>query len=132
MYKELATVAQRVLKPGGSLVVYIPNAYLDVIIDYMKAASLTYWWTIGVKLQGSFPRQYQRQVTIKHKPLLWYVKGNKLNSPEFTGDLIVSDRPDKIGHDGQQSTIDAEHMISRLTVEDQIVLDPVLSYTSCE
>jgi hypothetical protein len=129
LYKELATVGERVLKPGGSLVVYVPNAYLDVIIDYMKAASLTYWWTIAVKLEGSFPRHYQRQVTIKYKPLLWCVKGNKLNSPEFTGDLIVSDRPDKIGHDWQQSIIDGEHMISRLTVENQIVFDPM--FGSC-
>lgn len=43
LYNELSKVAQRVLKEGSSLVVYVPTAYLDIIIDYMKTSGLTYW-----------------------------------------------------------------------------------------
>lgn len=85
--------------------------------------------TIAVKLEGIFPKHYQRQVTIEYEPLLWFVKGNKLNTPEFAADLILLDRPDKIGHDWKQNTIGAEHLISTLTVENQIVFDPM--FGSC-
>ena len=41
-------------------------------------------------------------------------------------DLIESKRPEKLTHEMEQSPIEAEHVISRLTVENQIVLDPMM------
>ena len=39
-------------------------------------------------------------------------------------DLIESQPVDKITHDWEQSTIEAEHIIKALTVKGQIVFDP--------
>jgi methylase of polypeptide subunit release factors len=40
--------------------------------------------------------------------------------------LILSNRPRKEIHDWEQSTIEAKHVLKRLTVENQIVFDPFM------
>ena len=54
------------------------------------------------------------------------LKGNKPNNLDYISDVINSNRPSKIIQDWEQPTIDAEHVISRLTVENQTVLDPMM------
>ena len=90
----------------------------------MTEAGLTYWWTIAVQLEGSFARHHQRQISIKWKPLLWFVKGQGLNTRSFMSDLIISNRPEKVLHEWEQSRIEAEHIFQILTVENQKILDP--------
>ena len=124
LYKELALVAKRILKPGGSLVCYCGTYGIPLILDYMKEAGLTYHWVIAVKLQGSFARAWRKDISIKWKPLLWYIKGDtKFDTTEFISDLVDSSGLDKLSHDWQQSTSEAHHVISRLTIENQTVLD---------
>ena len=90
----------------------------------MTEAGLTYHWIIAVKLQGSFARAWNKDISIKWKPLLWHIKGEtKFDTTEFLSDLIDSTNSDKILHDWQQSIREAEHVISRLTLENQTVLD---------
>ena len=43
-------------------------------------------------------------------------------------DLIESQPADKIIHDWEQSTIEADRIIKPLTLEGQIVLDPFMGY----
>ncbi|MGA9844151.1 MAG: site-specific DNA-methyltransferase [Nitrososphaeraceae archaeon] len=126
VYDNLAHLAIRVLKDGGSLVTYVGNYALPQVIHMMESAGLKYWWTIAVNLEGSFGRHHPRKVSIKWKPLLWFVKGDKTNTLDYMSDAITSNRPSKIIHQWEQSTIDAEHVISRLTVENQTVLDPMM------
>jgi DNA modification methylase len=124
LYKELAIIAGRVLKPGGSVICYCGTYAIPLILDYMKETGLIYHWIIAVKLQGSFARAWGKGVSIKWKPLLWHIKGEtKFNTAEFISDLVDSTREDNISHDWQQSTDEALHVISRLTVENQMVLD---------
>jgi 16S rRNA G966 N2-methylase RsmD len=125
-YENLARLATRVLKDGGSLVTYVGNYAIPQVIHMMESAGLKYWWTIAVILEGSFARHYPRKISIKWKPLLWLVKSDKPNIIDHISDAINSNRPDKIMHDYEQSTIEAEHVISRLTVENQTVLDPLM------
>ena len=126
LYKDLAIVASRLLKVGGSLVTNVGHCIIPDVIQYMKDAGLTYWWAIAVKLSGPFDRSYQRGVSIKWKPLLWFVKGNKNNAIDFISDYTESKPPEKAFHEWTQSTVEAEHVISRLTVENQLVLDPMM------
>jgi ParB-like chromosome segregation protein Spo0J len=126
LYDELARLATRVLKDGGSLVVYAGHYAIPEIIDMMHSAGLEYWWTMSIVLGGSFARHYPRKISIKWKPLLWFVKGDKTNTLDFISDTINSTRPSKALHEWEQSIIEAEHVISRLTVENQIVLDPMM------
>ncbi len=39
---------------------------------------------------------------------------------------MESKKPDKIAHEWEQSTVEAEHVIKGLTVQNQIVLDPFM------
>ena len=126
LYEDLAIIAQNVLKEGGSLVAYVGHYAIPKVIEIMENVGLTYWWPIAVILSGSFARHYPRQVTIKWKPLLVFVKGDKLSTTDFLSDVIKSNTPSKVLHEWEQSTVEAEHIISRLTVEGQTVFDPMM------
>jgi len=127
LYKELALVAKKVLKPGASIIFYCGTYGIPQVLDYMKEAGLTYYWIIAVKHQGPFARSWTKSISIKWKPLLWHIKGKaKFDTTEFISDLVESSSPDKISHDWQQSTVEAHHVISRLTIENQTVLDPMM------
>jgi len=95
-------------------------------MNMLSSAGLKYWWTIAVNLEGYFARYFPRKVSIKWKPLLWFVKGDSTNTLDYMSDAINSNRPEKIMHEWEQPTMDAEHVISRLTVENQTVLDPMM------
>lgn len=126
LYIDLAVMAHNVLKEGGSLVTYVGHYAIPNVIEIMENANLTYWWPIAVVLSGSFARHYPRQVTIKWKPLLMFVKGDKLSTTDFLSDVIMSDTASKVLHEWEQSMVEAKHIISRLTVEGQTVFDPMM------
>lgn len=126
LYKDLAIIASRVLRDGGSLVTYAGHCMIPTIIHIMENAGLTFWWPIAIKLSGQYARAYHRGVSIKWKPLLWFVKGQKKNAIDFVSDYIESKAPEKVLHEWEQSPIEAEHIISRLTVENQLVFDPMM------
>ena len=142
MYEELAKLAVRVLKPGGSLVFLVGHIILDQVIGIFNDFSLTknnnntnsklglkYWWTLAVKHSGNHTKIHPRYVFAEWKPLLWYVKGegaNDLIISNTIGDYIESTPPLKIEHEWQQSTTEAEYIIKNLTIENQTVLDPMM------
>jgi ParB-like chromosome segregation protein Spo0J len=122
LYQELAKLAIRVLKPGGSLVFYVGHIILDQVIGIFNEFSLTdnnftnlkYWWTLAVKHSGHHTKIHPRYVFAEWKPLLWYVKGDRANDLVISntiGDYIESVAPLKIEHDWQQSPIEAEYII---------------------
>jgi DNA modification methylase len=138
LYHELAKSAIRVLKPGGSLVFYVGHIVLDQVIKIFNEFSLNkhnnsmnlqYWWILTVKHSGHHQKVYPRHVFAEWKPLLWYVKGERINDLVISntiGDYIESAPPSKIEHEWQQSTIEAEYIIKNLTLENQTVLDPMM------
>ena len=126
LYKDLAEVAFRVLNEGGSIVTYANHCLIPEITQYMEDAGLTRQWTLAVKLSGPFARFHPKKVSIKWKPLLWFVKGGTTNSLDYISDFIESKSADKTTFEWEQSPIEAEHVISRLTVEGQMVCDPMM------
>jgi predicted methyltransferase len=137
LYRELAKLADRVLKPGGSLVFLVGHIILDQVIrifneffftNNTNRPNLKYWWTLAVKHSGHHQKVYPRHVFAEWKPLLWYVKGEKPNDVVISntmGDYIESVAPPKIEHEWQQSSVEAEYIIKNLTIENQTVLDPM-------
>jgi ParB-like chromosome segregation protein Spo0J len=126
MYEPLGKLACRVLKEGGSLIMYARHYALPQIFDYMKNSGLKYWWEMVVKHNGSSRLlQYQR-VYVMWKPLLWFVKGNSLRVLDSIADVIESQPPSKALHGWEQSPIEAEHIISKLTIQDEVVFDPLM------
>jgi hypothetical protein len=63
------------------------------------------------------------------KPIIFLVKGSKPNIVgDFIPDVIESKPPDKSLNDWVQSTVEAEYLISKLTVENQVVFDPMMGH----
>jgi ParB-like chromosome segregation protein Spo0J/DNA modification methylase len=138
LYEEVAKLAVRVLKPGGSLVFLVGHIILDQVIKifdefslnkHNNSKNLQYWWILTVKHSGHHQKVYPRHVFAEWKPLLWYVKSEKPNDLVISntiGDYIESAPQSKIEHEWQQSTIEAEYIIKNLTLENQTVLDPMM------
>jgi DNA modification methylase len=127
LYEPLGKMAYRVLKEGGSLVMYAGHYALPQIFDYMKNSGLKYWWEMVVKHNGGRKQMQHQRVYVMWKPLLWFVKGNRLKTLDSITDLIESEPPPKALHKWEQSPVEAEHVISKLTIRDDIVFDPFMS-----
>jgi DNA modification methylase len=126
MYEPLGKLACRVLKEGGSLVMYAGHYALPQIFEYMKNSGLKYWWAMVVKHNGSSRLLQYHHVYVMWKPLLWFVKGKRLKVLDSIPDLIESQPPSKALNGWEQSPVEAEHVISKLTIPDDVVLDPLM------
>ena len=58
------------------------------------------------------------------KPLLWFVKGSRLRTLDSIEDLIDWQPP--VLHDDGDLPADAKNVISKLTVQDDLVFDPLM------
>jgi len=123
LYGDMARLAARVLKPGGSLITYVGH-YAIIQAGNLMNEHLRFWWTIAVKHTGNSARLPGKWVYVEWKPMLWYVKGGRNNNNNFVADFIESKPPDKDAHDWQQDVTEAEYYINNLTVPGAIVLDP--------
>jgi DNA methylase len=99
----------------------------------MKEAGLVYCHIIPVILDNTYPRQFPRGIVYKHKPLLWCIKGTREQNSDHISDVIYSRKPTKEDIDWQQSSVEAEHVIARLTrangnggKDKDIVFDPMM------
>jgi site-specific DNA-methyltransferase (adenine-specific) len=129
LYGELAKVAARILKPGGSLVTYSGGYYKPEVFEQMSNHGLKFWWDIAIKHTGTIPFSDARKVYIRWKSLLWYVKGDEIDATfplRIIDDLIESKPPDKAAHELSQSPTEAEYIISNLCLENDLVLDPMM------
>ena len=128
MYADLGIFANRVLKERGTLVTFIGQYKLLKIGELVENSGLRYLWPICVKHTGHYAkmRGFGTQISVAWKPLLWFVKSDKSSSCGWLIDYVESEPSDKEAHEWQQSTVEAEHVIKALTVENQIVLDPFM------
>ena len=124
LFDELAKVAARVLKDGSSIVTYCGQDLKLQVIDFMQSRDLTYWWEIAVIHDGPFSSFFTKNILVKWKPLLWFVKGGTPHQNGKIFDLIDSTRPNKILHDWAQSSEDARYIIEQLAKPGDTVLDP--------
>jgi 16S rRNA G966 N2-methylase RsmD len=126
LYGDLAKLAARVLKEGGSLVTFAGQYTLPLVMNELQSSDLKYYWVFCVKHGGAHNVCHPRRVFIEWKPMLWFVKGEKPNIVEYISDYIQSEQPDKALDDWAQSTVEAEYIIQQHTVDNQIVLDPFM------
>jgi DNA methylase/ParB-like nuclease domain len=131
LYEKLGVFSQRVLKDGGSLVTF-PNYKRLHSLNLIVKSGLEYHWQICVKLNGHHNLVPVRgsQIEVCWKSLDWFTKGDKTRVPVHISDLIESKPVDKALHEWEQSTIEAEHIIRELTLENQTVLDPLMGYVT--
>lgn len=127
LYGELAKIAERILKPGGSLITYTGNyCHLYAADKIRENSSLRYLAELVVQHTGPTQAMHLEKIFVEHKSLLWFVKGTRSNAPEYIGTLIRSEPPDKTGHDWAQSPVEAEEVISRVTRSNEIICDPFM------
>src|SRR5439155_20365432 len=123
-YEWLGKFAFRVLKPGGSLITYLGQYAILQEGNAVVSSGLRCIWTHAVLHTGGVASQHAPQVFVTWKPLLEFVKGNSLRTTDFMKDsVVVSEPPNKALHEWAQSPVEAEHFISRRTVEGDTVLD---------
>ena len=96
-----------------------------------STAGLSYHWLLVIKLAGPFPRAHDKGVVIKQKPLLWFTKGKRkarVNGCDYIANLIESSSPSerKNYHPWAQSCAEAQQIISKLTLQNQTVMDPMM------
>ena len=126
LYYELANVAARVVKDDGSIVTYCGQDLKLQVIKFMQSRDLVYWWDIAVIHNGPFSSFFPKNILVKWKPLLWFVKGEEPHQNGKIFDLIDSSKPAKILHEHQQSSDDARYVIEQLTKPGDIVFDPFM------
>lgn len=137
LYDGLGKWGMQLLRPGGSLITYINQSKLLVIGNKLENSGLSFWWPLGLKMEGHESRMFNWQMEVDFKILLWFVKGKRPINPSFSkskndwkrsylGDLIISEVPDKRFHDFGQNPKDAEFIMKYLTATNDLVLDPFL------
>jgi 16S rRNA G966 N2-methylase RsmD len=134
LYSKLGELAMRVLKPGGSLVTYIPQYTLLEVLRVLVPSGLKHNWICYVKHSGNNTVMYTNHVIARGKPLLWFYKCGSdgddgklpMNTGMYVADFIESQRPDKSLHEWAQSPVEAEYYIEKLTLPNQIILDPFM------
>jgi ParB-like chromosome segregation protein Spo0J len=142
LYKDLGKLAQRVLKEGGSLVTYLGQHILPETISHLledddgNNNKLQYRWIFAIEHTGNLTAYHASKIFVKWKPLLWFTKGDKISQiapcnsyvGNYIYDCIKSIPPEKAFHEWEQSTKEAEYLISKLAPGENIgvVLDPMM------
>jgi DNA modification methylase len=121
LYGALAEFAARVLRPGGSLVVYC-GQYALFEIGPLMAANLRYQWCFDVRHSGGRRRLHGWRVGVGWKPLLWFVQGRY--EGEYVHDALDSQANDKGDHDWAQGHAEATYLIEHLCPVGGLVVDP--------
>jgi len=123
LYDDLAKCAERVLKPGGSLIMMIGQSYLPEIIQ-TTVNYLNFNWMLCYFTPGPATQLWQRKVNTSWKPVLWFTKGDYKGS--WIQDVIKSENRDKDFHEWGQSESGMLDLMKRFVMPGDTVLDPFL------
>lgn len=125
LYEPIPKIAMAKLKPNGHFVSLFGDKLKRPFMNIIEAEGLIYNTDISIQLEGPFRHDQHLHISRKKKDLLWYYKGPELITNGLLQNLITSQRPEKDLHEWQQSTKEAEEIISRLTFPDtgDVVLD---------
>jgi 16S rRNA G966 N2-methylase RsmD len=122
LFGKMAEVANRVLKPGGSLVTYLGHMQLlEAGRDMSK--HLRYWHPLCCfHAGGPLARMTEFGVIESFKPMLWFVKGTRGDKHTFV-ESMVSGAREKDHHPWQQAESEAAYFIEKLSPENGLVVD---------
>ena len=126
LYGELSRVAQRVLKPNGSLLVMTGQSYLPEVIEHLGQYMMYHWTMCYLTPGGQSPQMFQKRVNTFWKPVLWYVKGGYTG--DYVGDVLKSpvNANEKDYHEWGQSLGGMLEIVERMSNPEDVILDPFL------
>ena len=135
-YDDLGYLAQRVLKEGSSLIVYVPQYALLEVGNRIESKGLKYRWEFSIEHTGKLEFYHDTRIVVGGKRLLWFTKGDKIsksapcvNEGTYIHDFIKSTPPDKTLHELAQSSKEAEYYISKFVPQNVgLVLDPFMGF----
>lgn len=123
-YRDLGWFAARTLKPGGSLITYLGDYQLPAVLELLlESPDLRFWWPLACIHGGATTKMMQWGVMVRHKLMLWIIKGKTRANKDLVASAIES-QPDKEHHDWGQSLVEARYYIERLTPVGGMVVDP--------
>lgn len=125
LWQSLAEFAVNVLKPGGWLITYSGQTYLDEVIAAI-ASKLEYVWVIA-QLNSAAAKTivHRAKIYSQWKPILVFAKP-PITPLDWVNDLIQGGGRDKTLHDCQQSESEAIYCIKSFSLPGQLVIDPFL------
>lgn len=123
LYDQLGELAARVLVDGGSLITYCGQYALPEVIGSLEE-HLKFYWPLCCLHTGSSAQMKLFGIKVKWKPMLWFVKGSGRRDIHTWVEDLVSSVREKGFHPWQQSVIEANYYIERLTVDGELVVDP--------
>jgi len=126
VYEDLAIVAKRLLKPGGSLVVMIGQSYLPEVFAKMVSHMRYHWMLSYLTPGGQSAQMWHRKVNTFWKPLLWFTNGDY--DGDWIGDVTKSavNDNDKRFHNWGQSESGMADIINRFSKPGDTILDPFM------
>lgn len=126
LYRALAAVASRVLKPGAPCLVLTGQMHLPAVLQALTE-TLEYRWTLAYLTPGGqSPQIWPHKVNTFWKPLLWMAKGPIGAPTEWRGDVVktpVNDN-DKRFHGWGQNIAGFTDIVLRFTQQQDVILDP--------
>lgn len=126
LFDDLGSLAARVLKPGGSLVVMTGQLYLPRYIELLSKY-LTYHWILAYTTPGGQAVQvWNQEVNTFWKPLLWFVKDQR--DSRWVSDVVNTpvNANDKQHHHWGQSVEGMQAIVEKFTNPGDCILDPFL------
>jgi site-specific DNA-methyltransferase (adenine-specific) len=127
VFAKLAAMAERWLKPGGSLLFMSGQIYLPEVLKGFEAHGLKYHWTVAYLLPGGqAARIWPRRVNQFWKPVFWFVKGEYQGA--WIGDVVrsASNDNDKRFHEWGQSESGIAELVAKFSLPGETVLDPFM------
>lgn len=121
LWEALGELGERALRPGGWLVAYAGQAFLDRKMEALSR-HLSYFWTIAVEHRG--PRGIVKGFIASWKPVLVYARP-PVGEPAPLPDLIRGAGADKRYHRWGQPAPEIVPVLRALTRGRGLVLDPM-------
>lgn len=126
LYSDLSALAERVLKPNGSLLVMCGQSYLPEVLKRLTE-KMTYHWTLCYLTPGGqSPSLWAKNTNTFWKPIIWLTKEGYKG--DYVGDVIKTEvnTNDKRFHQWGQSENGFASIIERFTYPNDVIFDPFL------
>ncbi len=119
---DLGKVAYRCLKPGGWLVTYAGQAWLQEELAALSE-TLTYHWTAALLLGPEQTMLHDKKIFSLWKPVLVFYKEPRPAFPAFR-DVIQGSGREKTVHPMSQNPTDFEKLLTIFTQAGQRIMEP--------
>jgi len=130
VWSFLSEQSLNIMKENSHLISLLGHNQLPIAISELSK-NLRYWWICGLGNNRS-NKLFGKNLIIKFKPALWFIKGKRLreNDGYFPFDFISVNKDDfkdsKKLHKWGQPEIFFDNFIRHLTTIDAIILDPFI------